>query len=181
MIGDKRGAEETGTVIWLIVGAIVAFVIGYFVYDTFSTINTSMDALNVENKAMIFSCQSTLSLAKTDEDKFAKYCGSFAYPAEYGGEMGFVNCEFLARNKVVAYTEQEVPKTVSEKCTATVSDKLAYNKCLEFNNTRKDDTSNWVEYVNGVKCNRKIVYTMYTRLINDKPAENGYVVEFASL
>lgn len=159
----KKGAETMEVTPWIIVAVIAAVVVAYFVYTSFGKVSTVIDAQGVENKARIASCQTSFlsSLSgSTDADKFAKYCGTFEYPAVVGGEKGYTNCEFMKRSGVVSFTEKEISGTISNKCTVPVSNKLAYNKCLEFNNSKKSDNSNWVIFINGMECSRQNALTV---------------------
>jgi hypothetical protein len=154
---NKKGAETMEVTPWIIVAVIAAVVVAYFVYTSFGKVSTVIDAQGVENKARIASCQTSFlsSLSgSTDADKFAKYCGTFEYPAVVGGEKGYTNCEFMQRSGVVSFTEAEISSTVAAKCNSDISNKLAYNKCLEFNNSKRSDNSNWVIFINGMECSR---------------------------
>jgi len=191
MIGNKKGAEEMTAILWVILGIAVVIVIGIFIYSSFNKVSTFMDAQGVENKARIASCQTSFMSSfsgSTDADKFAKYCGNFEYPAVVGDQKGYVNCEFLKRMNVVSFTEDEVSSDVTAKCNLTVSNMLAYNKCMEFNNTKKNDNSNWAYYINGIECSRKLALNASVLQDNfdlkDSPLETGrttYLVDFAKL
>jgi len=162
MISNKRGAEESGgAIVIFVLVLIVAAVIAYATYAFFFKINTTIDAQAIETTNMVLSCQKDLKLASTDEGKLAAYCGNFRYPLIVGGKKSYVNCAFLKQNNLVSFTTEEVPQKVVASCNSTVSSQMAYNKCYEFNRTNAGDSTSWLEYINGMKCDKSLNATKF--------------------
>jgi hypothetical protein len=163
MISNKKGQGESGgAIVVFVLVLIIAAVIAYATYAFFFKINTTIDAQGIETTNMILSCQKDLQLASTDDAKYAAYCGNFKTPLIVGGKKSYVNCKFLELRSLASFTNDEVPQTVKTLCTPEQSNLLAYNKCLEFNNTRMDDSSNWAEYINGVKCTKTFTPKLFS-------------------
>jgi len=155
MISNKKGQGESGgsIVVFLLI-LIVAAIIAYATYAFFFKINTTVDAQGIETTNMILSCQKDLQLANTNEAKLTAYCGNFKSPLIVGGQKSYVDCAYLVHKNVHAFTTDEVPDVVKTACLPAKANEMAYNKCLEFNQTHTGDGTSWSEYINGVKCTK---------------------------
>lgn len=156
MVNNKRGqGESSGSIVVFVLILLVAAVIAYATYSFFSKVNTIVDGQDLETKNAMLSCQTSLSMANTEEDKLARYCSNFIYPAKVGGKLGYVSCAFLEKSGSVVFTEDQIPTTVKDKCDPIIVLKMAYNKCEEFNTSNELTTESWSYYINGRKCDKK--------------------------
>lgn len=176
MMNKKGEGNEGSILIYLLLALAAAILVGYFLYTIFFTVNDAIDGQGIQTTNMIASCQKDLFFAKTDDLKYTTYCGNFRAPFEVGKKASYVNCEYLVRRSVAAFTLDELPQTVRNMCSLTVSNKLAYQKCVEFNSTHTSQES-WTEYINGVKCTRTTSYTAFglteAQAAGSKPAESS--------
>jgi len=181
MVMNRRGQGESGgSMIIFILIIVVAAVIGLGIYAFYNRVDTSLNLFDVESESMKASCKTSLSLAKTDEAKFAEYCGTFKYPLKVGGKNSYATCAYLVQRGANFLSEEDISKTIMSKCNSNVASAFAYNKCFELNRTKPVGT-NWAEIINGVKCNKDLADSTFGSVVGIMKVGDFYKVEYSSL